>query len=166
MLPLRTALSLDCFKIDCASSVSFGLNLSLTRRTQALGFWEKHWGEHEPDFLAMMKDLQKGTRILQAICCEGKSRKDRATVTKVPALKRTLERFIFRMKAFFHGTEHFGNFWVGNLKHKNLRGEEVASQAEPDVSDAEMEEEEDEEEAEDEGEADGGEDGAYSDGEY
>eukprot|EP00873_Tetraselmis_striata_P007849 jgi/Tetstr1/428113/TSEL_018168.t1 len=130
---------------------------------KTLVFWEAHWKDTEEVFISMlMRNLQKGTRVLQAVCGEGKSRRDRATVTKVPALKRTLERFIFRMKAFFHDTDHFKRFVVGNLKHKNLRGEEVASQAEPADSDGEEEEGEEERgEGEDEGEEGEPEDESY-----
>jgi len=118
---------------------------------KSLAFWEDHWNEHKERFTGMVKELQKGTRLLQVICCEGKSRKERVMVTKVPGLKRTLERFIFRMKAFFHGTDLVNNFWMGNLKHKNLRGEEVASQAEPGYSDEEEGEEEEGEGEEEDG---------------
>ena len=66
----------------------------------------------------MVSQIQKATRILQVLSCEGKKLKDAALVSRVPALKRSLERFIFRMKEFFHGTDLVDCFWMGNLKHK------------------------------------------------
>ncbi|GJS62534.1 fanconi anemia group D2 protein [Tanacetum coccineum] len=48
---------------------------------------------------------------------------------KIPATKRSLERLLFRVKALLHSSSSGLTFEVGNLKHKNLIGEEVSSQA-------------------------------------
>lgn len=71
-------------------------------------------------FASMISQLQKATRTLQILSCEGKKHKDASVVSRIPLLKRTMERFIFRMKAFFHGTDLVDKFWMGNLKHKVL----------------------------------------------
>jgi Fanconi anemia group D2 protein len=49
-------------------------------------------------------------------------------VGKAPATKRSLERFIFEMKAFFHELGQQDVFWLGNLKHRDLSGNCVGSQ--------------------------------------
>jgi hypothetical protein len=49
-------------------------------------------------------------------------------VFQVPAVKRTMERFVFRVKLLTHGTDVGDSFWMGNLKHKDLKGREVPSQ--------------------------------------
>lgn len=46
----------------------------------------------------------------------------------VPLMKKTLEAFIFTVKAMLNQHGVLNAFWVGNLKHRNLRGEVIASQ--------------------------------------
>ena len=55
-------------------------------------------------------------------------RRANGLVGKAPATKRSLERFIFEMKAFFHELGQQDVFWVGNLKHRDLSGNCVGSQ--------------------------------------
>jgi len=43
-------------------------------------------------------------------------------------MKRTMERLVFRVKLLTHGTDAGDTFWVGNLKHKDLSGQEISSQ--------------------------------------
>uniref|UniRef100_A0A0V0GRH8 Putative ovule protein n=1 Tax=Solanum chacoense TaxID=4108 RepID=A0A0V0GRH8_SOLCH len=40
-----------------------------------------------------------------------------------------MERFLFRVKELLHSTSSGCTFWMGNLKHKNLMGDVVSSQA-------------------------------------
>lgn len=44
----------------------------------------------------------------QVLCAEGKSRKALPVTAKVPQVKRTLERFVLQIKAFFHDMQHSG----------------------------------------------------------
>ncbi|ANM66640.1 fanconi anemia group D2 protein [Arabidopsis thaliana] len=55
--------------------------------------------------------------------------KQTAITSKIPATKRSLERFLFHVKALLHRTSGGSNFWMGSLKHKDLRGQIVSSQA-------------------------------------
>ncbi|KAL6780203.1 hypothetical protein ACKKBF_B14055 [Auxenochlorella protothecoides x Auxenochlorella symbiontica] len=103
---------------------------------------------HQPEFHLLVKDIQKGTRILQILCAESKIQKHLPVTSQVPAMKRTVERFVFRIKLLLAETDQADAFWLGALKHKNLQGQEASSQLYP-----EEEEEEDppeEEEAEEE----------------
>ncbi|KVI08600.1 hypothetical protein Ccrd_013038 [Cynara cardunculus var. scolymus] len=75
-------------------------------------FLEKHFQGHKPLIIQLFKDFQKGTRTIQTLCSEAKGSKQTSITSKIPATKRSLERFLFR-----------------NLKHKNLIGEVVSSQA-------------------------------------
>lgn len=76
-----------------------------------------------------MRELQKATRTLQALCSEAKGMKQTAITIKIPSTKRSLERFLFHVKALLHSTPNRGIFWMGNLKHKDLTGHVVSSQA-------------------------------------
>ncbi|ESQ56066.1 hypothetical protein EUTSA_v10024215mg [Eutrema salsugineum] len=67
--------------------------------------------------------------------------KQTAITSKIPATKRSLERFLFHVKALLHTTSRGSNFWMGSLKHKDLRGQIVSSQAYVDNETDEVEEE-------------------------
>ncbi|KAI3775780.1 hypothetical protein L1987_45533 [Smallanthus sonchifolius] len=70
-----------------------------------------------------------GTRTIQTLCSEAKGLKQTSITSKIPATKRSLERFLFRVKALLHSSSSGFTFWMGNLKHKNLIGQVVSSQA-------------------------------------
>jgi Fanconi anemia group D2 protein len=96
--------------------------------------------------LALITLLQKSTRQMHNVVNESKARKDAALAAKVPMVKRTLERFVFRVKLL---STHLGqdgggelSFWVGNLKHRDLKGQEISSQVEAEADDEGMSEEE------------------------
>ncbi|KAF9620306.1 hypothetical protein IFM89_011041 [Coptis chinensis] len=75
-----------------------------------------------------LKELQKATRTIQTLCSEAKGSKRTMITTKIPAAKRSMERFLFRVKALLHNTSNGCTFWMGNLKHKDLFGQVVSSQ--------------------------------------
>lgn len=76
-------------------------------------------------FKQTLKELQKGTKIIHIICSECKTQKSSFLAAKVPALKRSVEKFVWKSREIFYKDE---SFTMGNLKHKNLRGEVVLSQ--------------------------------------
>ncbi|KAI5068077.1 hypothetical protein GOP47_0016422 [Adiantum capillus-veneris] len=121
--------------------------------------WQAQYAAHKDSINAVIKELQKATRTIQTLCSEAKGSKKLPVTSKIPAVKRSLERYVFCIKALLHSVSQGNSFWMGNLKHKNLRGEEIGSQLP--VSDEERGEavsiDEDDENAEqvdlDEGEA-------------
>ncbi|KAK4402197.1 hypothetical protein Sango_0960400 [Sesamum angolense] len=84
---------------------------------------------HKDLILQMIKELQKATRTIQTLCSEAKGSKQTAITRKIPATKRSLERFLFHVKALLYTTSSGCSFWMGNLKHKDLMGQVVSSQA-------------------------------------
>ncbi|XP_064464340.1 Fanconi anemia group D2 protein-like isoform X2 [Ornithodoros turicata] len=78
---------------------------------------------------ALLKNLQQGTRFLQHACGHSKVMKDVGLTGQVPFVKRALESLVFRVKAMLrkHGCQDA--FWLGNLKNRDLQGEEILSQA-------------------------------------
>lgn len=93
----------------------------------------------------MIKALQKATRTIQTICAEAKGYKRTMITSKIPATKRSLERFVFQVKALLHNCSTEDTFVIGNLKHKDLHGHVVSSQVyggvdDDDPDDAEQEE--------------------------
>ncbi|KAK5819883.1 hypothetical protein PVK06_024914 [Gossypium arboreum] len=96
---------------------------------KAFDFLQVHFQMHNEAILLLVKELQKATRTIQTLCSEAKGLKQTVITSKIPATKRSLERFLFRVKALLHSTSNGCTFWMGNLKHKDLRGQVVSSQA-------------------------------------
>ena len=99
--------------------------------------------------IEILKTLQSSTRYLQIICGSTKADKDIALTSYVPLLRKSLEAIVFRVQAMLAANKCEDAFWLGNLKNKDLKGEEIHSQAS-----IEQNEDEEEENDEDEDEAD------------
>ncbi|KAI8027550.1 hypothetical protein LOK49_LG02G01751 [Camellia lanceoleosa] len=92
-------------------------------------FLQTQFQIHSELIIQLVKELQKATRTLQTVCSEAKGMKQTAVTSKIPATKRSLERFLFHVKALLYTTSSGCTFWMGNLKHKDLMGQVVSSQA-------------------------------------
>nr|XP_002130241.1 Fanconi anemia group D2 protein [Ciona intestinalis] len=90
---------------------------------------------HQDEIIALLKRIQQVTRQLQNAACHAKLSKDTMLTNHVPALRRCLESFIFRVKGIFVLHNCHEAFWLGNLKNKNLKGEVILTQAAPSDSD-------------------------------
>ena len=93
---------------------------------KATDFLESQLVDHRDTVITIVRELQRVTKVLQVVAAESKTRKDLAIASRVPALKRALEKLVWRCKVMFKDGEEF---WMGNLKHKNLQGDQVCSQA-------------------------------------
>lgn len=91
------------------------------------------------------RTVQKGARTLQFACGDAKSRKLGAVAKLVPGVKRSVEQFTLTVRALLNGSGGVAAVKVGNLKHRNLKGDVVGpvDESEPEAS---AEEEDDEEE--------------------
>ena len=76
----------------------------------------------------LLKQLQPATRLLQAHAAAVTAKRLLGALKQVAPVKKELEAILFKVKAMLavHGCP--GGFWMGNLKHKNVAGEEVSSQ--------------------------------------
>ncbi|KAJ3071955.1 Fanconi anemia group D2 protein [Podochytrium sp. JEL0797] len=86
--------------------------------------------KHRGEVVAVFKAIQTGTRLLQTIANECKAQKDTSLLVHIPPLRKALEAFIFAVKKLMVDNEIGEAFFMANLKHKNLRGEQVSSQIE------------------------------------
>ena len=77
---------------------------------------------------SILKKIQTSTRQLHHATTHSKSLKDIALTARVPLLKKFLEAFLLKVKAIFAHHGCTDAFWVGNLKQRNLKGEEIVSQ--------------------------------------
>ncbi|XP_066554205.1 Fanconi anemia group D2 protein isoform X1 [Amia ocellicauda] len=97
--------------------------------------------KHKEDVQNLLKTFQLSTRQLHHMCGHSKIRQDTGLTNHVPGLKKSLEQFVYRVKAMLILNNCKEAFWLGNLKNRDLQGEEILSQR------AQDSEEEDEEEA-------------------
>jgi len=97
--------------------------------------------------ILLFKTVQQSTRSLQIICNHLKYSSGASSVstTIIPNLKKTLESLIFRVKEILSKSGCSNAFWMGNLKHRDLEGQELSSQVEllkiENESESEIEEE-------------------------
>ncbi|BAF20829.2 Os07g0154400 [Oryza sativa Japonica Group] len=80
---------------------------------KAFNFLETHFGQHNDIILQMIKSLQKATKTIQTICAEAKGHKRTMITSKIPVAKRSLERFVFQVKALLHNCSTEETFWMG-----------------------------------------------------
>nr|XP_051216209.1 uncharacterized protein LOC127333811 isoform X2 [Lolium perenne] len=102
---------------------------------KAFNFLETQFGQHGDPIVQMIKDLQQATRIIQTICAEAKGNKRTMITSKIPGAKRSMERFVFRVKALLAHCSTEESCSIANLKHKDLHGHVVSSQVYGDVDD-------------------------------
>ncbi|WCJ28680.1 hypothetical protein M5689_010363 [Euphorbia peplus] len=109
-------------------------------------FLQGHFLTHKELVLDLVRELQKATRIIQTLCSEAKGSKQIVITSKIPSTKRSIERFLFHVKALLHTKASANTFWMGNLKHKDLNGQIVSSQV---YADAHENDDEDSDEGDD-----------------
>jgi hypothetical protein len=91
----------------------------------------------------LLRVVQTSTRPLQLYCNEGKLRRTPGVVSHVPATRRALERFILTIKDVFTSTNLHASglqWYLGALKNKDIKGNELPSQVMPRSDDDEVEE--------------------------
>ncbi|NXS94658.1 FACD2 protein, partial [Jacana jacana] len=97
--------------------------------------------KHRDDVQSLLKTLQLSTRQLHHMCGHSKIRQDIGLTNHVPLLKKSLEQFVYRVKAMLVFNHCQEAFWVGILKNRDLQGEEILSQASEERGSEEEEEE-------------------------
>uniref|UniRef100_S4RPK5 FA complementation group D2 n=1 Tax=Petromyzon marinus TaxID=7757 RepID=S4RPK5_PETMA len=84
--------------------------------------------KYKEEVFGLLKNLQLSTRQLHHMCGHSKVNHNVNLMNCVPQLKRTLESFVYRVKAMLTVNKCHEAFWIGNLKNRNLHGEEILSQ--------------------------------------
>jgi len=96
---------------------------------------------------SILKNLQQSTRCLHHFCGHLKVSQDVTLTNYVPSTKKCLETFVFRVKAMLAVNRCHSAFWLGNLKNRDIHGNEILSQstimgtADGEDTDSEMDEE-------------------------
>ncbi|NWW91644.1 FACD2 protein, partial [Rhynochetos jubatus] len=76
---------------------------------------------HRDDVQSLLKTLQLSTRQLHHMCGHSKIRQDIGLTNHVPLLKKSLEQFVYRVKAMLAFNHCQEAFWVGILKNRDLQ---------------------------------------------
>ncbi|GAN01786.1 Fanconi anemia, complementation group D2 isoform X2 [Mucor ambiguus] len=106
-------------------------------------FFTSTFKEHTHSILAIFKDFQSSTRLLQIICSHVKVLKDVSHSAYVPPLKKALEIVIYQVKMLLiENRVPQSAFFMGALKHRDIKGDEVSSQIPKELSDEDEDEEE------------------------
>ncbi|NXU90241.1 FACD2 protein, partial [Xiphorhynchus elegans] len=120
----------------------------------AMPLLDHSFKKHRDDVQSLLKTLQLSTRQLHHMCGHSKIHQDIGLTNHVPLLKKSLEQFVYRVKAMLAFNHCQEAFWVGILKNRDLQGEEILTQAseerDSDSGSAEGRAEEEEEEGEEE----------------
>uniref|UniRef100_A0A3Q4GAA2 FA complementation group D2 n=1 Tax=Neolamprologus brichardi TaxID=32507 RepID=A0A3Q4GAA2_NEOBR len=106
------------------------------------GFYMAMLVSFKEDVQGLLKTFQLSTRQLHHMCGHSKMHQDTSLTNHVPALKKSLELFVYRVKAMLTLNNCQEAFWMGNLKNRNLKGEEILSQRSQEEDDDDEEEEE------------------------
>ncbi|KAH0733267.1 hypothetical protein KY289_004455 [Solanum tuberosum] len=67
---------------------------------------------HREQIIQMVRELQTATRTIQTLCSDAKGMKQTAITSKIPITKRSMERFLFRVKELLHSTSSGCTFWM------------------------------------------------------
>lgn len=84
--------------------------------------------KHREDVLSLLEAFQLDTRMLHHVCGHSKIHQDTRLTKHVPLLKKSLELLVCRVKAMLVLNNCREAFWLGNLKNRDLQGEEILSQ--------------------------------------
>nr|XP_053651378.1 Fanconi anemia group D2 protein homolog [Cherax quadricarinatus] len=101
---------------------------------------------HNQEVVTLLKSLQVSTRHLQHVCTHSKVIQDTSLTRYVPLVKKLLEMLVYRVKAMLALNKCCNAFWMGNLKNRDLKGEEILTQSARAEAEANEEEEDEEEE--------------------
>uniref|UniRef100_A0AAR2IJM7 FA complementation group D2 n=1 Tax=Pygocentrus nattereri TaxID=42514 RepID=A0AAR2IJM7_PYGNA len=83
--------------------------------------------KHKEDVQSLLKTFQLSTRQLHHMCGHSKIQQDTALTNHVPALKKSLEQFVYRVKAMLTLNQCQEAFWLGNLKNRDLKVKSIIS---------------------------------------
>ncbi|XP_055851494.1 Fanconi anemia group D2 protein homolog [Episyrphus balteatus] len=93
-----------------------------------LAVYENFLRENPERVNELLKNLQVTTRFLHNLCCHSKALKNTSILSLIPPLRETVENLVFRVKALLAANKCASVFWMGNLKNKDLHGDEILSQ--------------------------------------
>uniref|UniRef100_A0A5K4ERV3 Fanconi anemia group D2 protein n=1 Tax=Schistosoma mansoni TaxID=6183 RepID=A0A5K4ERV3_SCHMA len=94
----------------------------------------RHRGVEVTTFL---KNTQQLTRFLQRICNHAKTYRDSQLTNQIPATRRCLETFVYKVKVMLSQNRCLEAFWLGTLKNRDLHGTDLSEDNDSVESDTE-----------------------------
>ncbi|XP_065371634.1 Fanconi anemia group D2 protein homolog [Calliphora vicina] len=91
--------------------------------------FEQYLRQNPERVCELIKTMQTTTRFLHHLCCHSKAIKNTAIVSQIPFLRETVENYVFRVKALLTANKCASVFSMGNLKNKDLHGDDLVSQS-------------------------------------
>lgn len=79
--------------------------------------------------ITLLKSLQKTTRYLHCLCCQSKKIQNTSILAQIPFLRQTIETLLLKVQGALVANNCSLECNYGNLKNKNLEGEEILSQS-------------------------------------
>ncbi|CAG8441668.1 4041_t:CDS:10 [Acaulospora colombiana] len=93
-----------------------------------LPLMDKNFSTYREEIISIIGTFQKSTRRLQALCNHVKVHKESQLAAMVPLVKRSLEIVIFQVKAMIQNNGcPPETFFLGELKHRDIEGQEITS---------------------------------------
>ncbi|KAG1702372.1 Fanconi anemia group D2 protein [Nymphon striatum] len=121
-------------------TINYGRQVVELFLKHAMPLLDKLFRNQQEDVLNLLKKLQLCTRFLQHVCSHSKVCKDVTLTNHVPFIRKALETLLFRVKAMLAANKCMDAFWLGNLKNRDLQGEEIITEQSLIDSDSETEE--------------------------
>ncbi|KAH0721778.1 hypothetical protein KY290_006776 [Solanum tuberosum] len=85
---------------------------------KGFGFLQGQFELHREQIIQMVRELQTATRTIQTLCSDAKGMKQTAITSKIPITKRSMERFLFRVKELLHSTSSGCTFWMASARFR------------------------------------------------
>jgi len=120
------------YYIICLKNSAAILNEILARLMPLL---DRLWKTNSEECTDLLKTIQVATRFIQRICSQCKLNKDTLLMQRVPLVRKSLEKLLYRTKAMLAANGAVEVFWMGKLKNKNIKGDVIASQIVPKLED-------------------------------
>ncbi|CAM1326362.1 FANCD2 (predicted) [Pycnogonum litorale] len=115
-------------RVNLLSCLKYGRLFVELFLKQGMPLLDQLFRNNRENCLNLLKKLQLCTRFIQHICSHSKVTKDISLTNHVPFIRKVLEMLVFRVKAMLAANKCQDAFWLGNLKNRNLQGEEILSQ--------------------------------------
>ncbi|XP_023244637.1 Fanconi anemia group D2 protein-like isoform X1 [Centruroides sculpturatus] len=125
-------------KLNIACTLKYGRQFVDMFLKQGMPLLDEVFRSHCAEVQNLLKTLQMSNRFLQHVCSHSKVTKDVVLTKQVPTMKRTLESFVYRVKAMLALNKCKDAFWLGNLKNRDLQGVEILSQTTQNDSDEDI----------------------------
>ncbi|XP_050307221.1 Fanconi anemia group D2 protein isoform X2 [Anthonomus grandis grandis] len=97
--------------------------------TQGIPIIELVMKRYPREVQKILKSVQATMTFLHNLCCQSKITRDASVVAHIPSFKHTIESIIYRVKAALVANDCSAAFWLGNLKNRDMDGEDIASQS-------------------------------------